>query len=263
VSKSASLAPLVRRLVSPHGVLDPLLWDQVDVICHQVHCAGGPLSAGLAEALAKALPYADPYSCRVPDHSRPGLATKESQSTPGTIRLRSPPASESGLSRPFPVVAEFSSQLFPGSCAKDAQRKKPRKEDDSASSRFKWFQSCLDVLPSSLPKGKTRIAFPHSIGCTIAGGDWAVYEAAITAFAQANPSYTVAIVERASDVALAFNKRMERTTSEIKKASVRAREVVAKANNRVFQCVAEALISSVEDHLLSPDGSLPSTSALK
>ena len=112
-------------------------------------------------------------------------------------------------------------------------------------------------------RGKTRIAFPHSIGCTIAGGDWAVYEAAITTFAQANPSYTVAIVERASDVALAFNKRMERTTSEIKKASVRAREVVAKANNRVFQCVAEALISSVEDHLLSPDGSLPSTSSLK
>jgi len=42
--------------------------------------------------------------------------------------------------------------------------------------------------------GLESVAFPHSIGCGLAGGDWAAYRAAIERFAVRNPAISVVVV---------------------------------------------------------------------
>jgi len=57
--------------------------------------------------------------------------------------------------------------------------------------RLGWFEQALEKLAML---GLESVAFPHSIGCGLAGGDWAAYRAAIERFAVRNPAISVVVV---------------------------------------------------------------------
>jgi hypothetical protein len=60
---------------------------------------------------------------------------------------------------------------------------KPKGRDgESAASRQALFKSCLERLDVPLPPD-ARVAFPHGIGCGLAGGNWDDYHASIREFA--------------------------------------------------------------------------------
>eukprot|EP00729_Bicosta_minor_P018779 gene18779-11104_t len=64
---------------------------------------------------------------------------------------------------------------------------------DSAVDRERYFQQGLDAI-AAIPN-LTSVAFPHLVGCGLAGGKWKSYRAMLNAFAeQVAPSATVYIV---------------------------------------------------------------------
>ena len=62
---------------------------------------------------------------------------------------------------------------------------------DTKVNRLRWFKEGLAKLGA---EGLRRVAFPHEIGCALAGGDWKQYEAAIAAYGAANPEVEILIV---------------------------------------------------------------------
>ena len=62
---------------------------------------------------------------------------------------------------------------------------------DTKANRLRWFKEGLAKLAA---EGFRRVAFPHEIGCALAGGDWKQYEAAIADYGAANPEVEILIV---------------------------------------------------------------------
>lgn len=132
-------------------------------------------SHGLAAAIAKQFgPVADPYANRKPVGTR-NLAVEEDRDTPGTIRVLN-----------NHVICMFA-QLCPGKplCYKSY----PNYQIDTAEQRVEWFKQCLVAIETTLgeaPLGMEckSIAFPWTIGCGLAGGDWTTYRKMIEDFAQ-------------------------------------------------------------------------------
>ena len=62
---------------------------------------------------------------------------------------------------------------------------------DTKANRLRWFKEGLTKLAA---EGFRRVAFPHEIGCALAGGDWKQYEAAIADYGAANPEVEILIV---------------------------------------------------------------------
>jgi len=125
-------------------------------ICHQCNCVTNK-AAHLAFHMFNRFPYADVYSKRV------------THSQPGTIEIRG-----NGQDQRF-VVALFG-QLYPGS------PKYPNSDRDGFVARRNHFKSCLTQL-AQVPDLQS-VAFPWSIGCGAAGGDWDEYLKMINDFCQ-------------------------------------------------------------------------------
>ena len=69
-------------------------------------------------------------------------------------------------------------------------RVQPAPPSDSVDAREAWFAECLVAV------GKLKLpslAFPHEIGCGLAGGHWPAYHAMLKDFASAHPETEVFI----------------------------------------------------------------------
>ena len=118
------------------------------------------------------------------------FAVPEDRATPGTIDVRRAPSAVFGSSR-RPTVINLFAQWEMGAPGK-YNRVQPAPPSDSAASRQRWFQDCLDAV-SRLQPPLASIAFPHEIGCGLAGGHWPTYDAMLQSFADANPATEVYI----------------------------------------------------------------------
>lgn len=89
--ESAQVHPLsgVTYLTYPAGILDIELWQSIDAIAQQTNCIGCN-GAGLAQSLAQALPYGDPYCRKRPILPKKKFAIPEDRSVPGTISIHLP-----------------------------------------------------------------------------------------------------------------------------------------------------------------------------
>jgi O-acetyl-ADP-ribose deacetylase (regulator of RNase III) len=134
---------------------DDLLNSDAQYIAHQCNCLTKK-GAGLSYVMFKKFPHADIYSKRT------------SKDQPGTIVIRG--------SEKERYVINMLAQVCPG---------KPR-PNDTKQMRIKWFQQCLEKI--SEIKDLDSIAFPHNIGCGLAGGDWKVYEKMLNEFASKTKS---------------------------------------------------------------------------
>jgi hypothetical protein len=179
-----------RKLFLPGGLLDPQILGSVDYIAQQSNCIGCD-GRGLAEGIAQTLPYGCTYKERRRQPPANKFAVPSDRATPGTIAVRRPPASLEKM----PAVISMNAQWEMGAAGKYNRVKPPEGvPPDSASNREMWFQSCLDAISRLEPRIRS-IAFPYEIGCSLAGGDWARYEAMISEFARQNPGIEVTVVK--------------------------------------------------------------------
>eukprot|EP00732_Lithocolla_globosa_P004302 Lithocolla_globosa_v1_NODE_3913_length_1552_cov_2.533734.p1 type:complete len:241 gc:universal NODE_3913_length_1552_cov_2.533734:755-33(-) len=121
-----------------------------DLVVHQVNATSKGHCEGLAKVLFAKYPDTDVYKQRV-------VTDK-----PGNVHV---------IGRVVSLVG----QHYPGG-------PKPSKGDNSMQ-RERWFVQCLKGLAQHVERHRVEsIAFPHQIGCGIAGGDWDFYERQITKF---------------------------------------------------------------------------------
>jgi len=177
----------LQRLSLPGGVLDDSILGRVAAIAQQSNCVGCD-GRGLAEGVAKKLPYGCSYRDRRRQPPANRFAVPEDRATPGTIDVRRPPPALCGSSA-RPMVINMFAQWEMGAAGK-YNRIQPSPPSDSAATREGWFRTCLGAIAAlRLPS----IAFPHEIGCGLAGGRWATYEAMLEEFAEANTDTEVLI----------------------------------------------------------------------
>ncbi|KAL1500348.1 hypothetical protein AB1Y20_013012 [Prymnesium parvum] len=185
---SSSACPL--ELASlPGGVLDPTILSRVDAIAQQSNCVGCD-GRGLAEAIAKTLPYGCSYKQRRRMPPANKFAVPGDRAVPGTIDVRRPPATLFGAKQ-SPMVINMFAQWEMGVPGR-YNRVQPSPPSDSARQRESWFAQCLQAISELRPKPRS-IAFPHQIGCGLAGGNWDRYESMLMTFAQANPDVNVIV----------------------------------------------------------------------
>jgi hypothetical protein len=176
---------VLQRLDLPDGVLDDSILQRVTAICQQLNCVGCD-GRGLAEGVAKKLPYGCSYKERKPMKGSK-FAVLNDRATPGTIDVRRPPA---GIFGSGTLVINMFAQWEMGPAGK-YNRVSPA-PSDSAETRELWFAQCLDEIAKITPR-PSSLAFPHEIGCGLAGGCWAHYERMLLAFAERNPDIEVFI----------------------------------------------------------------------
>lgn len=158
---------------------------EAQIIVQQCNCQSKK-GKGLSKDISAKFPFADFYSSR------------EKDSIPGTIEVRGDRKENERF-----VMALYA-QKGPG---------KP-KENDNAESREEWFAKCLDRIPRKYKKLKS-IAFPHGIGCGLAGGKWENYEKIICDWAEEYPKIKVMIVSRDDPQ----SKRSEPTPANIQSST--------------------------------------------
>ena len=155
-----------------HHVHGDLLAHDADYIVHQCNCRT-TRAWGLAYSLFGSFPHADTYT--VP--SDPKLAPMPPKRVPGTLTVHGGPGT--GLRG----VINLYGQDAPGKAS----------AAETKAQRLTWFQNALLQL-ADVTDLKT-VAFPHGIGCGLAGGSWAQYEAALVEFAAFVPETEVYIVQ--------------------------------------------------------------------
>jgi len=192
-SLSAPTFGRVQRLDLPGGVLDDAVLFRVAAIAQQSNCVGVD-GRGLAAGVAQKLPYGCSYRDRRPmppigPSSRVAskFAVLEDRATPGTVDVRRPPVGIFGVGS-RPLVLNMFAQFEMGPPGK--YRRVTPMPDDNAAERVAWFGECLArIAQLKLPS----VAFPHEIGCGLAGGNWPTYNQMLVSFAQANPRTEVFI----------------------------------------------------------------------
>ena len=146
-------------------------------IAHQCNCVTRK-AKGLAAAVFAKYPHADTYSfprgkrCRVP----------------GTIEAFEP-ACETD-----PGVINCYAQCKPGGHDPPAERDEvwdPTVNPETAEKRVNWFKKCLEEI-TKIP-GIRSVAFPHGIGCNLAGGDWPTHLRVLEEFANKHPDITMLV----------------------------------------------------------------------
>lgn len=140
-------------------------------IVHQCNCVTTS-AKGFAKQLFDKFPWANEYIRRVKNGScsRPGTIVVHN------MLLRSV--------RDLPGVINMYSQVNPG-------RPVPSRLGDGKDERLLLFESCLNHV--SNVKDIRSVAFPHGIGCGLAGGDWRKYKAMLDLWASKNPNLKVVL----------------------------------------------------------------------
>lgn len=71
---------------------------------------------------------------------------------------------------------------------------------DSAQTRERAFKECLEKIGTLPADSKPcSIAFPHEVGCGLAGGSWVKYDAMLNDFAAAHPEIEVLVCRWTGD----------------------------------------------------------------
>jgi O-acetyl-ADP-ribose deacetylase (regulator of RNase III) len=152
-------------------VTGDLLAAKEQYIAHQCNCVTNS-AAGLAYYLFKKYPYANVYDFRT------------THSTPGTIQV-------CGNGEDQRYVINMFSQYYPGGAWDDF-------ENDHYELRKEYFAACLEKIGQLT--NISSIAFPHRIGCGIAGGNWEEYVQMLNEFANRYSHVEVVIYQREGDL---------------------------------------------------------------
>jgi O-acetyl-ADP-ribose deacetylase (regulator of RNase III) len=147
---------------------DSILNATETYICQQCNCKTQH-GLGLSKALFDKFPYADIYSIDT---------ERKLNSTPGKINIKG-----NGTTQRF--IINMMGQNYPG---------KPNSYETKEKRQF-WFKQCLDEISKHVSHSKCSIAFPHNIGCNLAGGSWAEYYSMLQIFNKQNPNIDVVIYE--------------------------------------------------------------------
>ena len=175
----------IQFLSLPGGVLDDAVLNRADAIAQQLNCVGCD-GRGLAEGVAKKLPYGCSYAerRRMPPQNK--FAVPGDRAEMGEIDVRRPPPGQQG-----PTVINLFAQWEMGAPGK-YNRVQPAPPSDSAAARERAFKECLGKIGALTGTGRPScIAFPYEIGCGLAGGTWRNYERMLNDFAAANPDMEV------------------------------------------------------------------------
>uniref|UniRef100_A0A7S3D223 Macro domain-containing protein n=1 Tax=Palpitomonas bilix TaxID=652834 RepID=A0A7S3D223_9EUKA len=140
-----------------------LLETEADVICHQCNCKTTH-ARGLAQAIFSAYPSCDIYR---------SIAPKER--VVGTCVLTAPAEKDAKFGR----IGHLFAQDRPGKCREKSSGAQGafaahQGLTETSQKREEWFARALSHLEESVSKSAT-LAFPHLIGCGLAGGDWKRY----------------------------------------------------------------------------------------
>ena len=143
-----------------------------DVIAHQCNCITTDVK-GVAEVIFKKYPWSNVY-----------LGRPKNRDVPGTITVSQSPSSQVETKTAKQVINMFG-QRYPGG----------PKDYETKDQRVAWFQACLDkmTIHFSQSPNNSSIAFPHGIGCKMAGGNWSIYLEMLKTFASKNPRIKVVI----------------------------------------------------------------------
>jgi len=168
-----------------------LLTYECDVLVQQCNCITIN-SLGLSKSITQRFGV-DPYAHRKPSRN-PRIADEATSDVPGTISFHPIENQE------HRHVANLYAQYTPGSLAKNTSiyhnAREARGIQETPELREAWFEQCLRSLAEHLDESEHyRIAFPHGIGCGLAGGNWAHYRAMIVAWAKKHPSFCVSVVK--------------------------------------------------------------------
>ena len=142
---------------------------------------------GFALDVCDAFPWADPYGERDVMNGHRDLATADTKSKPGSIKVY-------GDDREQRYVVAFFGLYSRGRPYSGDNRRKRWK--DGPEEREAWFKSCLDELAKLRPYS---IGFPYKIGCRYSGGNWTKYEDLLQAFADSNPKCRINMYVLPSD----------------------------------------------------------------
>mmetsp|Transcript_47599 Transcript_47599/g.108488 ORF Transcript_47599/g.108488 Transcript_47599/m.108488 type:complete len:260 (-) Transcript_47599:302-1081(-) len=141
-------------------IVGDILFAKEQYVCHQCNCVSKS-AKGLAQALFSKYPWADVYRDR------------SAKPVPGTIDVRQGDG---------PKVINLFGQVTPG---------KPRGRHDSKTRREEYFAEGLRAI--SKLDDLSSIAFPYSVGCGLAGGDWPQYQRMLQTFATGLPDVQVVV----------------------------------------------------------------------
>mmetsp|Transcript_45967 Transcript_45967/g.121563 ORF Transcript_45967/g.121563 Transcript_45967/m.121563 type:complete len:199 (-) Transcript_45967:305-901(-) len=141
-------------------IVGDILLAKEQYVCHQCNCVSRS-AKGLAQALFSKYPWADVYRAR------------SAKPVPGTIDIRC----GDGLK-----IINLFGQVTPG---------KPRGGHDNKARREEYFAEALRAI--SKLDDLSSIAFPHSVGCGMAGGDWPKYQRMLQKFAAGLPDVQVVV----------------------------------------------------------------------
>eukprot|EP00439_Symbiodinium_sp_Y106_P069674 s862_g12.t1 len=157
-----------------------LLSCEEQYIVQQSNCVTD-YAAGLAAAIAEKFPHADVYKAS----ARQDRGTEKSGDVPGTIAVLGGPCAATGQEQRgvinlFGQWAPGKPRAGPATAEYKGKKAAPGVIDDEKQ-RMEWFRKgLLDI--AEIP-GLESIAFPHQIGCGLAGGNWADYTKALDEFA--------------------------------------------------------------------------------
>ena len=129
-------------------VADNIFNSTEDYLCHQCNCVT-TRAAHMAEAVFTKYPYSDIYTNR------------EGKDEPGTIMVTGNKGKDQRQ------VVNMLGQYYPG------YSNAPGGAIDGNEARIGYFRECL-IAMSKLEPGSS-FAFPWTIGCGAAGGDWGKY----------------------------------------------------------------------------------------
>lgn len=154
-----------------------------DLIMHHANCLA-VRSHGLAARIFARYPRDDVYAQR---DRRRNCAAWYDRSMPGTSHVG------------YNVVSLFG-QWRPGRMHANLRGAYPDYVigEESAAMRLCWFKEALNNAADKIrvrygDDADVRIAVPHGIGCSAAGGNWHDYRNALCDWARANPRFIVTL----------------------------------------------------------------------
>eukprot|EP00931_Biecheleriopsis_adriatica_P016655 TRINITY_DN12226_c0_g1_i2.p2 TRINITY_DN12226_c0_g1~~TRINITY_DN12226_c0_g1_i2.p2 ORF type:complete len:227 (-),score=49.76 TRINITY_DN12226_c0_g1_i2:75-728(-) len=161
--------------------LGDLLDAQEQYIVQQCNCVT-KYAAGLAAAIADRFPHADVYN----SVAREARGTQHGD-VPGTILVLGGPLAETDKEKRG--IINMFAQFCPGKANRGSSGPVEYKGlesspdvVDNAAQRLTWFKAGLQQI--SEISGLESVAFPHQIGCGLAGGKWSDYKAALDDFCE-------------------------------------------------------------------------------
>ena len=154
-----------------------LLQGSETVIAHQVN-GHAVRPHGLSEAVARRFPYADVYGRRATAGSGKNCCAPADRAVPGTIVVDNADKKHGRVTVVHLVAQAYMGK--PGAYAAYVDPDPSSRVPDTAADRLGYFRQCLGTLEARiLHEGWTRVAFPHLIGCGLAGGEWEQYRDAL------------------------------------------------------------------------------------